>query len=286
MLLAFVAVCSFTIAYFERQKQLQSLQEVLIQSFLVSYPEAKLVRRFGHNRRTLLPIRYRFDPVIEVFITQDSGLLDDELVEFLSEFRFLKTLDFCSNDDREYLDTDLSKLASLEDLTLSIRPNSHCVNSLKKCRNLKSLTLRGVGLRDSDVSALAELNLHKLYLSGNPLITDDSLNSISHLKELRVLELSEANITRRGISRLFNLDLTALYVDGIPITDDSVKEICNHFPKLRILWLGKTKITEKSFDFLNAHPSIEEINVSWNALSPDALLKLNAKKIVRVLHAG
>ena len=191
--------------------------------------------------------------------------LSADTLDLLPELKSLKVLNLADSSFKD------------ESLPVLERVSPHLVN----------LDLRGCQLSDKASAVIARFaELRALRFNGKNGLTsigDDGVKALAACKSLKVLALDELTfVGSDGLAALAGLTfLEELYVAGTVVDDDSCKLIAG-FPKLKKLRLARNQVTDSGLEILSKCSSLEELDVSEDALLTDAgmahLAKLTALK--------
>ncbi|MDR3614185.1 MAG: hypothetical protein P4L53_11530 [Candidatus Obscuribacterales bacterium] len=162
----------------------------------------------------------------------------------LSSFKSLPSIKYLyasgANLDGSFL-KEPQKLKSLEDLNLIFNPlKSANLKYLSALPHLAELVLNQSNLSDSDLSNLAKCTqIKRLYLLGNPKITDKSLPLLRGLTNLEVLDVRGTSITFEGVLSLKTLKLKRLNITVRRYRPSELEQLTKAFPKAYLNYRGE-----------------------------------------------
>ncbi len=153
----------------------------------------------------------------------------------------------------------LTKLGNLYYLDLSdTQVNGTGLVALRGFRQLSSLLLGNLNLRDDDLEAISSLPIRTLDLSGNA-ISDAGLTHLSGLSLTSLTLDANKRISDRGIETLQTAALVHLGLRGTGITNRALDRL-QEASALKSLQITQTKITAlRAQKFANEHPSCKVI---------------------------
>jgi hypothetical protein len=138
-------------------------------------------------------------------------------------------------------------------------------NDVALLRDLESIEIRGVKLKNADVEPFAKFRRLKSLTLAESVLDDGPLNLLEDL-QLTVLNLRRTHVSDRSIRGLQNMQsLTYLNLDRTKVSDASVPLICQ-LKNLKTLYIGHSKVTkEGALKIVRALPNCQ---VHWAPLSP------------------
>jgi len=191
-----------------------------------------------------------------------SLLAKDKCMIYISHLTGLKELDLQNSGISSVGLKDITKLQSLERLTLP----------------------RETG--NSGLSYVAELKfLRGLYFQGEERATNAGLRHLSKLASLEELAVGGTHIDNAGMVHLSNLEsLKYLFLLG-KISDDGLVHI-KKLPHLKILNISHPWITDVGLEHLSELRELENLNLNNTRITDDGLAHLRSMKSLKKLNLG
>ncbi|WP_435005197.1 hypothetical protein P12x_003092 [Tundrisphaera lichenicola] len=136
---------------------------------------------------------------------------------------------------------------------------------------LDTLSLQGTKVTQVGLAELAKLPLLTDLLLNSTETNDKGLEKLATVKSLEDLGLRGTKVTSEGLMHLKRLPKLAkirLYYTGV---DDTGVKLLSEIPTLSLVDLSMTKITDVSLDYLARLPRLDDLDVTANKISPEAL---------------
>jgi len=179
---------------------------------------------------------------------------------------------------------DLPNITSLN-LYNAVLP-AHGWKHVGELKSLEYLSLRGLGVNDAMLPALAGLHkLEKLYLS-NSQIQGYGFAALQDLKQLKALSLNSSPLRDEHMHHIGGLtSLEELTMYGAPLTDRGVAKL-GGLTNLKMLSLQRTRIEGLGLAVLKNCDKLQHLVISNTAISDEGLTFLPPLPALRTLQAG
>lgn len=154
---------------------------------------------------------------------------------------------------------------------------------LAKLKNLQSLNIGGVGLREKRLKELAgAVHLQSLGIY-NTLVTDAGIKELVGLKELKVLDLSGTRVSDAGLKELAKMtELQALNLSYTKVSGLGLKEMAE-LRSLKLLKLSGTDVTDSGIRHLAGVKKLESLDLSYTLVTDKCLRDLAAIRNLKSL---
>ena len=210
-----------------------------------------------------------------IAVYNQSGLVQDEFMQRLSEFPELRSLDLTGQ--AKLTRQTLATISQLKHLQILLLDNCTGLKDadfamLAELPNLRTLELRDTHAADISAAAIAQIPRIESVKMRCDDLTDIGLKSLSAAFSLQRLEVASESISDLGVRSLGRINrLDTLSIGSSKVVGTGLEPIAD-LPSLRDVNLITPGLTDVAFDYLCRAKSIQKLRLAHRGHQPPSAL--------------